>query len=144
MLCLDFEQFLQFSGQSRESLLGDMQASAGRTARVDLALRAIAAAEGLEPGDDELAVEFERIAAQVGRDVDEVKAEFVEAGSVPAVRGDLAKSSALDWLLERATLVDDDGEPVDPEDLVLPADDDLDEAAASEPDTATDQGDEEE
>lgn len=120
---LDFDQFLQFSGQSREDLLGDMREGAAVSARLDLALRAIAAAEGLEPDDAELEVEFERVAAQVDRDVDDVREEFVSAGQLPAIRSDLAKSNALDWLVEQATLIDDQGNTVDPADLVLPADD---------------------
>lgn len=128
---LDFDQFLQFSGQSREALLADMREGAGVSARLDLALRAIASAEGLEPEDSELEVEFERVAAQVERTVDDVREEFTTAGQLPAIRSDLAKSNALDWLVEQATLVDEEGNPVDAADLVLPAEDE-DEAAAAE------------
>ena len=120
---LDFDQFLQFSGQSREALLSDMREGAGVSARLDLALRAIAAAEGLEPDEAELEVEFERVAAQVERTVDDVREEFTTAGQLPAIRADLAKSNALDWLVERTTLVDEDGNAVDAADLVLPAED---------------------
>ncbi len=130
---LDFDQFLQFSGQSREALLGDMREGAAVSARLDLALRAIALAEGLEPDDAELEVEFERVAAQVDRTVDDVREEFTSAGQLPAIRSDLAKSNALDWLVEQATLVDEDGNAVDPADLVLPADDEEEDAAEAAP-----------
>lgn len=130
---LDFDQFLQFSGQSREALLGDMREGAAVSARLDLALRAIAVAEGLEPDDAELAVEFERVAAQVERTVEDVREEFTTAGQLPAIRSDLAKSNALDWLVERTTLVDQDGNAVDAADLVLPAEDE-EEASAEQAD----------
>ena len=126
---LDFDQFLQFSGQSREVLLADMREGATVSARLDLALRAIAVAEGLEPDDAELEVEFERVAAEVDRAVDDVRAEFAAAGQLPAIRSDLAKSNALDWLVEQATLVDEEGNSVDAADLVLPADDEEEDAA---------------
>ena len=129
---LDFDQFLQFSGQSREALLGDMREGAGVSARLDLALRAIAVAEGLEPDDAELAVEFERVAAQVERTVEDVREEFTTAGQLPAIRSDLAKSNALDWLVEQATLVDEDGNAVDAADLVLPAEDEEEEASVEQ------------
>lgn len=129
---LDFDQFLQFSGQSREDLLGDMREGAAVSARLDLALRAIAVAEGLEPDESELEVEFERVAAQVERPVDDVREEFTSAGQLPAIRSDLAKSNALDWLVEQATVVDEEGNAVDPADLVLPADDEDEEVAAAD------------
>ncbi len=119
---LDFEQFLQFSGQSQEGMLDDIRESAALSARVDLALRAIAEAEGLHPSEADLEAEFERVAAEVGRPADQVREEFTTAGQLPAVRSDLAKSAALDWLVERASLVDDEGDTVDAGDLVLPAD----------------------
>lgn len=141
---LDFEQFLQFSGQSREDLLADMRESAETSARVDLALRAIAEAEDLLPDADALTAEFERVAEQVGRTVDDVRDEFTTAGQLPAIRSDLAKSSALDWLVERATLVDEDGESVDAADLELPADEDEDESDVQAVAEATEtQGDDE-
>jgi trigger factor len=120
---LDFEQFLQFSGQSREAMLADMRESAEMSARLDLALRAVAEAEGLAPTDEDLTEEFARVADQVDRTIDDVRAEFTTAGQLPAIRSDLAKSNALDWLVERATLVDEDGASVQAADLELPADD---------------------
>ena len=128
---LDFDQFLQFSGQSREALLADMREGASVSARLDLALRAIATAEGLEPTDDDLEVEFARVAAQVERSIEDVREEFTSAGQLPAIRSDLAKSNALDWLVDQATLVDEEGNPVDPADLVLPADDEEENDGAS-------------
>ncbi len=131
---LDFEQFLQFSGQSREAMLADMREGAEMSARVDLALRAIAEAEGLQPSDSDLDEEFGRVATQVDRSVDDVREEFTAAGQLPAIRSDLAKSSALDWLVERAKLVDDEGEPVDAADLELPADEEEQDESPTEED----------
>ncbi len=117
---LDFEQFLQFSGQSREDMLAQMREGAELSARVDLALRAIVAAEGMETTEEELAEEFGRVATQVNRSADDVRNDFTSAGQLPAVRSDLAKSKALDWLVESATLVDEDGNSVAAADLEIP------------------------
>lgn len=119
-----FEQFLQFSGQSQEDALAGLRAQAEQSARLDLALRAVAAAENLDVTDAELDEEFTRVAEQVDRTLDDVRAEFTDAGQLPAVRSDLQKSKALDWLIDNASVVDAEGTPIDASLLVEPESDD--------------------
>ena len=76
----------------------------------DLALRAVAAAEGLESTDDELNDELQQVADQFDRDIENVRDEFERAGSLSAVRSDIGKNKALEWILERVTVVDEDTE----------------------------------
>jgi trigger factor len=42
-----------------------------------------------------------------------VREEFERAEQVPAVRSDIRKRKALDWLVEHVELVDEDGQPID-------------------------------
>lgn len=126
---LDFEQFLQFSGQSREDMLASLRESAVTSAKIDLALRAISSSEGLEITDAQLDEEFGKVATQVERSVESVREEFVNAGQIPALRSDLLKSMALDWLIERCSLVDEDGNTIEASALELP---EADEAADTE------------
>lgn len=136
---MDFDQFLQFTGQSREDMLVGLREAASGSAKIDLALRAIGAAEELEVADSQLDEEFAKVAEQVERSVESVREEFVNAGQLPALRSDLLKSMALDWVVERCTLVDEDGETIDPSSLELP---EADESADTADDTKnTEQGD---
>src|SRR5437763_6922137 len=63
----DIEQYLQATGRSLDELRGDLQEAATRAVKADLALRAVADAEGREASDDELDVEAERIAQAADR-----------------------------------------------------------------------------
>ena len=117
---LSLNQYMQFTGTSREDMLGELRGTAVNAAKLDLALRAVAAAEGLEASETELDEEFARVSEQVNRSLEQVRSEFAAAGQLPAVRSDLEKSKALDWLVERSKPVDDEGNAIEESLLVLP------------------------
>jgi trigger factor len=119
---LSLEQWLQFSGTDSESFIGDLRESADRAAKVDLALRAVAAAEAIEVLDEDLEAEFDAVAGRVDADADTVRDQLTEAGHMPALRADIAKRKALEWLTEKVTIVDEDGNAIVYDDLVLDED----------------------
>lgn len=120
---IDFNMFLQLTGQSQQDVLDGLRDDARKSAKFDLALRAIAGGEALEVTDDDLDKEFGHIANHVDRSPEEVRAEFVKAGRMSALRADIVKNKALEWVTERAELVDEDGQPVSPDALELPTQD---------------------
>ena len=79
-------------------------------AKVDLALRAIAEAEGIEVTDEDLDEELEKLAERVEQSPAEVRLALEEGDQIPAVRSDLRKRKALDWLVEHVEIVDEDGD----------------------------------
>jgi trigger factor len=118
---------MQLSGTDQESFVADLRETATTAAKVDLALRAVAAAEGLEATEEDLDEEFAAVAVRVDSDVDTVRARIAEAGQGTAVRADIVKRKALDWLSDRATIVDEAGASVDRSELdIIEADDDTD------------------
>ena len=117
---LSFEQYLQFSGQDRDTMLAEIRESAGTTARLDLALRAIATQEAIEVSEDEVDDEIAEAAERFDRPPTELRAEFAQHGHLPAVRADLLKSKTLDWLVEQIKVVDEDGQVVAADALELP------------------------
>jgi trigger factor len=119
---LSLEQWLQFSGTDSESFIGDLRESAERAAKVDLALRSVAAAEAIEVLDEDLEAEFDAVAGRVEADADTVRDQLTEAGHMPALRADIAKRKALEWLTEKVTIVDEDGNAIVYDDLVLDED----------------------
>ncbi len=114
---LTAEQWLAMTGQSSDDLTADLRAGAETAAKVDLALRAVADAEQLECTDDDLDAELSTVAERVGESVARVRAEFERGGNLAAVRSDVRKRKALDWLLERVEIVDEDGHAIDRADL---------------------------
>jgi len=110
---IELEQWMQMSGQSQEDLLAELRGPAEVAARVDLALRAIAQAQGIECDDDEMEEEYRNVAQRIGAKPAEVRKRFERAGEVQAVRSDLKKRKAFEWLLERVEIVDPEGAPLD-------------------------------
>jgi trigger factor len=114
---MNLEQFLQASGRHREELLAEIRTEAVRDVRADLALRALADAEGIEVTDDELERAVEELAEQAQSTVAEVRRRLDRSGRLSAVRSGRRKAKALSWLLEHVELVDEDGSPVSRDDL---------------------------
>jgi len=110
---LSVEQFLQATGQNPESLVASLRDDAGRAAKVDLALRAIAKAESLSPSDEGLAEELVRTAERLETDVETLEANLAQSGRSGAFKAELAKTRALEWLLENVSLRDPEGIAID-------------------------------
>ncbi len=119
---LSLEQFFQFSGQSPDDFMATIKQQADQSARMDLALRAIAKQEGLEVSEEEVDEELANAADQYDRTPEELKAQFIESGNLAALKADLLKSKTVDWLTERAKVVDEDGQLVPADALELPED----------------------
>ncbi len=130
---IDPEQF--FASQDRTQLTAELREAAVRAAGVDLALRAVASAESLDPDDEAIEAELVSIATQLEQDLESVRHEFEHHRGLGAIRSDLRKRSALEWILERCEIIDEDGNPVDRDDLELRAEDSEESAAEGDSDS---------
>ena len=106
-------QWLEATGQTEEDVVAGLRVGSVVAVKVDLALRAVAEAEGLEPTEEELEAELGRMAEVYGMGTAQLTDNLQRSGQMPAVRSELKKSKALDWLVEHVELVDPDGNPVD-------------------------------
>jgi trigger factor len=116
---IGLEQYMAITGMDQGALLAQAREQADTSAKLDLALRAIAAQESIELDDSALDDELAEASAQVGRTVEELRADLVEAGQLQSIQADMLKSKTLDWLIERAELVDEDGQTISPDALEL-------------------------
>jgi trigger factor len=114
-----FEQYLAMRGLDQDGLVAEMRASAATGVKVDLALRAVAEAEGLEADDADLDAEYERIAAGVRQKPNQVRKAYERNDAVPELRAELRKRKALDWLFNHIEIVDPEGQPIE-HGLVVP------------------------
>lgn len=130
---LQLEQYLAMTGTEPEAFSQELRDTATAAVKVDLALRAVADAEGIECTDDDLQTDLEDVAERVGQDVEAVRERFERVGQISAVRSDIRKRKALEWLLERAEVLDPEGATIDRSELELPTDEDEDD------DTTTDE-----
>jgi trigger factor len=120
------DQFLAATGQDSSAFVEGLRPESEQAVRVDLALRAVAAAEGIGVDDEEIAAEYQRVSVQTGQKAAKVRAAYENAGVDGEIRAQIRKSKALDWLLHHVELVDPDGNPLD-RDEVLGHDHDDDE-----------------
>jgi len=125
---MNLDTWIAMSGKQPDEVVAELRETATTAVRVDLALRAVAEAEGIECTDDDLEQEFAQVAERLNIKAKEVRRQFERAEQVPAVRSDVKKRKAFDWLLERVEIVDEDGTIIDRADLELPdtSDDDAD------------------
>jgi hypothetical protein len=77
--------------------------------------------KGWCPDDDRIDEVIAEMAGPSGQDPDELKARLAEVGQISALRADLAKQAAMEWLTDNVELVDEDGEAIDREALEFPA-----------------------
>jgi trigger factor len=126
------QQWLEATGQSVEDLVGELRADATTTVKADLAIRAVIEAEEITADDDEVDAEIERLAQRFEQEPDQLRKELERAGRMSAVRSDVQRSKALEWLAERAEVVDPDGTPVDRALLEPPAENDQEAAEEQE------------
>jgi trigger factor len=134
----DLAQYLQATGRSAEEFQNDLRESATRAVQADLALRAVADAEGLEAADAELDAEIERIAQAAGQKPAAVRKQLDRNEQLPAVRSDIRKGKALAWLTEHVEIADEEGKIIDRAELMNPTPDTTEEPSAEDSeDTAT-------
>ncbi len=115
---ISMDQWMSATGQDADAFVAGLRAQSEQAVRVDLALRAVAAAEALEADEGDLAAEYERIAVQVRQKPNQVRRAYERNDLVPELAAQIRKSKALDWLLHHVELVDPEGHPID-RDLVL-------------------------
>jgi trigger factor len=115
---ISMEQVLAATGQSSEEFIEVLRGQSVQAIKTDLALRAVAAAEGLDADEGDLAAEYERVAMQMNDKPARVRKAYERNDLVPELSAQIRKSKALDWLVHHVEIVDPDGNPID-RDLVL-------------------------
>ncbi len=107
------EQYLSATGRSQEQMSAELRVMAVNAVKADLALRAVAEAEGIECDEDDVDREIDRLAQRLEEKPAKLREQFDRAGSIAAVRSDITNRKALDWLVEHVEIVDEDGHPID-------------------------------
>jgi trigger factor len=131
------QQYLEATGQGQSQLVDDLRSTATDAVKADLALRALAEAESLEVTDDDLELEIAQLADRMQQPAGAVRAQLEAAGQMPAVRSDIRKAKALEWLMEHVEIVDEEGKAIDRADL-QPDPVEADESGETEDDSVED------
>lgn len=122
---LDIATYLQITGQDQQAFLDDLRGGAERSLKSRVLLEAVAAEAGIEVDGDEIEAAIVDMAESSGRDVDEIRSMLTTSGQDSILTSDILRRKALDWVMEAATPVDANGNPVE---LTLAVDDDEDDS----------------
>ncbi len=115
---IDFGQWMQMTGQDPEQFVESMRGQSEQAVRVDLALRAVAAAQSLDVEGNELEGEYARMAMQYGQKAKDIRRAYEQNDAVPELVAQIKKNKALDWLVHNVDFVDENGAALG-RDLVL-------------------------
>ena len=118
---LGLGEYLQATGRTPDDLLGAVRVDAQRAVKADLALRALAEAEQLTVSDDDLDAEMVSMAQRMETSAAELRRQLDTAGRTGAVRSELRKGKALQWLQDHVELFDEEGNPMSRDDLKIDA-----------------------
>ena len=95
---IPYETYLSMMGMTPAAMKEQAKESARRQVQVDLALRAVAAAEGIQATDEDKEKEIQQLAEQYSMTVEQVKSVVVEK----ELEADLCKQKAADLIFESA------------------------------------------
>jgi trigger factor len=115
---IDFQAWMSATGQTPQQFVEATRPQAEQSVKADLALRAVAVAEAIEVGDDDIEMEYARMAMQYGQKAKEVRKMYERNDAVPELIAQIRKSKAMDWLLHHVEMVDHQGQVID-RDLVI-------------------------
>jgi trigger factor len=131
---IDIPQYLSATGQDQATFVEEIRQGSTKAVLADLGLRAVVNQESIEATDDEMDAEIDRLAERMGEKPDRVRRDLGKRGLLEAVRSDIARGKALEFLIDHAAVVDQSGNPID---LTLP-----ERNAGTDPAVATDPSDE--
>jgi trigger factor len=115
---ISIDQWLSMTGQSADDFIAALKEQSIKAVKVDLALRAVAAAESIEVTEEDLNAEYARIALRARQKASEVRKVYEKNDAVTDLLAQIRKNRALDIVLEHAHVVDDSGAKID-SDLLL-------------------------
>ncbi len=109
---VEFEDYLQVTGQSQETFVADLREAATKNVKTDLLFDAVAEDAGLIADDDELAAMHSAVGASTGETASQVAGRLTDT-QTKALIDDIVRKKAHDELLKAAVPIDEDGNPID-------------------------------
>lgn len=107
------QRWLKEQGLTEEEVRAQLRPEAENHVRTELALDALVEAEAIEPSEEDVQKELERLAEGSGRSVEDIRGQVERNEQWEALRSSLKRSMAVRWLLEHVEVVDEDGNEID-------------------------------
>jgi trigger factor len=110
---LGIGQYLQATGRSQQQLLEELRGQAVQAVKADLALRALADIEDIEVGEADVDAEIGRLADRFEVSPADVREQLESSEQMAAVRSDVRRGMAIEWLVAHIEAVDPEGQLID-------------------------------
>jgi trigger factor len=107
------QRWLKEQGLTEQEVRAQLRPEAENHVRTELALDALVEAEAIEPSEEDMQKELERLAEGSGRSVEDIRDQVERNAQWEALRSSLKRSMAVRWLLEHVEVVDEDGNEID-------------------------------
>ncbi|MDR2932230.1 MAG: trigger factor [Oscillospiraceae bacterium] len=99
---MNIDLYLQYTGMDMESFRKTFRDQAEHQVKIRLALEKIVELEGIEPTEDEIAKEYEKVAEMYNMEAEKVKAFVTEKD----VKADIASNKAIDLIRDSAVVTE--------------------------------------
>ncbi|MBQ9614643.1 MAG: trigger factor [Lachnospiraceae bacterium] len=110
---LTFDQYLQYTGMTREAFLEQMKPQATKRIQTRLVLEEIVKAEGIEATDEDFEAELQKMADQYRMPVENVKSYFDSDQAKEDLKKDIAVQKAITFITDNAKEVEKKKEEAD-------------------------------
>ncbi len=110
---IDIQDYLRIVGQDEATFIASMRDQAENALSTRILLESIAAVENWEVSDDDMIEHVETLLQGQEGDPQELIEAWKASGQIESLTGDILRERALESLVEAATPVDADGNPVD-------------------------------
>src|SRR5699024_7208593 len=100
---MTMDMYAQFTGQDENTLKEEMKEDAEKRIKSSLTLETIAVTENIEPTDEDVDEELEKMSSMYGIEKDRIVQML--GGSTDTIKGDLKNNKAVDFLVENSKTV---------------------------------------
>jgi len=129
---MNIGQYLTATGRSQQQLLNELRAQATQAVKADLALRAVADLEDIQVTEADIDAEIGRLSDRFDAPPADVREQLESTEQMVAVRSDVRRGKAVEWLVDHIEAVDPEGQPIDSSLLVEAPEPDTDNAEDTE------------
>ena len=102
---LSMEQYFQFTGQSRDKMMDDMKPQALKRIQTRLVLEKVAEAENIQPSEEEITEEIQKMADAYKMEADKIREAIGESG-LEQMKKDMAVQKAVTVIADAAVEVE--------------------------------------
>jgi trigger factor len=110
---LNVGQYLAATGRSQQQLIDELRVQAVQAVKADLALRALADLEKIDVTDADVDAEIARLADRFEATPEQVREQLESTEQMAAVRSDVRRGKAVEWLVDHIEAVDPQGQTID-------------------------------